>query len=107
MRRSEMYAVVRLNSYDPNKLAFAADRLEQFDKTHAAQPGYLGTVVVDAQTDRRLVLNLWESQEHSAAALSVLGPEVARVLNPLMSNPSQLVGVGPVIFTDLTPSTGT
>jgi len=102
-----MYAVVRLNSYDPDKLADAADRLDQFDKLHAAQPGYVGTVVVDVQTGRRLVLNLWKSEEHSAAALSVLGPEVGRVLNPLMSNPSELVGVGTVIFNDLTPSTGT
>ncbi len=102
-----MYAVVRLNSYDPNNnLADAADQLEQFDKLHAAQPGYAGTVVVDVQTGRRLVLNLWESEEHSAAALSGLGPEVGWVLNPLMSNPSELVGVGTVIFTDLTPSTG-
>jgi hypothetical protein len=53
---------------------------------------------------RRLVLNLWDSEAHSAAALSVLGPEAARVLNPLMSKPSELIATGPVISTDLIPS---
>jgi len=63
-----------------------------------------GTVVVDLHEGRRLILNLWDSEEHSAAALSVLGPDVGRVLNPLMSDPSELIGVGTVTFTDLIPS---
>jgi hypothetical protein len=50
------------------------------------------------------VLNLWESEEDSAAALSVVGPEVGRLLEPLMSHPSELVGAGTVISTDLVPS---
>jgi hypothetical protein len=99
-----MYAVARLNSFDLTKLAAAGDQLEQFNEVHRAQPGYVGTVVVDLQADRRLVLNLWESEEHCAAALSVLGPEVGRVLNPLMSAPSELVGAGTVIATDLVPA---
>ena len=85
---SAMFAVLRLNSFDPHKLAASGDRLEEFDKLHAAQPGYVGSVVVDVGEGRRFVLNLWESEEHSAAALSVLGPEVGRLLGPLMSGPS-------------------
>ena len=54
----------------------------------------------------RLILNLWDSEEHSAAALSVLGPEVGRVLNPVMSEPSELIGVGAVLFTDLIHAPG-
>jgi hypothetical protein len=50
------------------------------------------------------VLNLWESEEHSVAALSVVGPEVGRFLEPLMSHPSELIGAGTVISTDLAPS---
>ncbi len=98
-----MHAIARLNSYNPDKLAAAADRVDQFDKLHAAQPGYIGSVVVDLQAGRRLVLNLWESEKHSEAALSVLSPEVGRVLNPIMSKPSELVGVGTVLYTDLMP----
>jgi hypothetical protein len=98
-----MYAVVRLNSFDLKKLA-NSPALEQFDQIHLAQPGYVGNIVVDLQGGRRLVLNLWESEEHSAAALSVVGPEVGRLLEPLMSHPSELVGAGTVISTDLVPS---
>jgi hypothetical protein len=91
-----MFAVVRLNSFDPVKLADSTS-LEQFDQIHRAQPGYVGTVVVDLQAGRRLALNLWESEEHSAAALSVVGPQVGRLLEPLMSQPSELVGAGRVL----------
>ena len=53
-----MIAIVRLNSFDPIKLA-ASPALEQFDQLHRNQPGYVGTIVVDLQAGRRLVLNLW------------------------------------------------
>jgi hypothetical protein len=46
-RRTEMYAVLRLNSFDPAKLAASREQLEEFDRVHAAQPGYVGSVVVD------------------------------------------------------------
>ena len=70
-----MYAILRLNSFDPDKLATSSERLEEFDKVHAAQPGYVGSVVVDLGAGRRFALNLWESEQRSSAALSTLGPE--------------------------------
>jgi hypothetical protein len=99
-----MYAVLRLNSFDPPKLAVAADRLEEFNKIHSAQPGYVGSVVVELGAGRRFALNLWESEQHSAAALQVLGPEVRRLLGPLMGAPSQLIGTGTVLSSDLVPA---
>lgn len=63
-----MYAVVRLNSFDVSKLTAGAGKLNEFDQTHAAQPGYLGSLVVDLQAGKRLALNLWESEEHAADA---------------------------------------
>jgi hypothetical protein len=42
-----MYAVLRLNSFDPAQLADSEERLQQFEKVHASQPGYIGSVVVD------------------------------------------------------------
>ena len=101
-----MYAIARLNTFDPDKLAVAGDSLQQFDETHAAQPGYLGSVVIDLQAGRRLALNLWESEQHATAALAVLGPEVGRLLNPLMASPSELLGAGAVVSTDLIRSPG-
>jgi hypothetical protein len=60
--------------------------------------------VVDLGAGRRFALNLWESEQHSAAALQVLGPEVGRLLDPLMAAPSRLIGTGTVLFTDLVPA---
>ena len=98
-----MYAVVRRNAFDPDRLAVAGVALAEFDEQHAAQPGFLGTVVVEERDGRRLVVNLWRSEEDAAAALAVLRPQVRRLLEPLMSEPSELVAVGTVIATDLVP----
>jgi hypothetical protein len=100
-----MYAVLRLNSFDPDKLAVSGKELEKFDDVHAAQAGYVGSVVVDIGEGRHFAINLWDSAEHSAAALSVLGPEIGRLLGPLMAKPSELIGAGTVISSDLPPST--
>jgi hypothetical protein len=100
-----MYAVLRMNSFDPDKLAASRGSLERFDKVHAAQPGYVGSVVVDLGEGRRFALNVWQSEEHSTAALSILGPEVGRLLTPLLASPSELIGVGTVISSDLAPFT--
>jgi hypothetical protein len=105
-RRVLMYAVLRLNSFDPDQLVVSADRLEEFDTIHAAQPGFIGSVVVDLGAGRRFALNLWETEQHSAAALQILGPEVGRLLGPLMAAPSQLIGAGPVLSSDLVRAAG-
>jgi hypothetical protein len=98
-----MYAVLRINSYDATKLASHADQLAEFDRIHAAQPGYLGNVTVDLGEGRRFLLNLWDSDEHPQNALSALGPVVDQLVNPLFKVPSELIGVGEVISFDVTP----
>ena len=75
-----MYAIARINSFDETRLAAADESLSAFDKLHAAQPGFLGSVVVDSMNGRRLVVNLWQSEKQATAGLSVLRPEVERVL---------------------------
>jgi hypothetical protein len=96
-----MYAIVRLNTFDEQRLAAAGDELAAFDKLHASQPGYVGNLVVDLGPGRRLVVNLWNSEHDATSALSIVGPEVDRVLTPLMNAPSQVIGTGPVTSTDL------
>jgi hypothetical protein len=95
-----MYAVIRVNSYNPEKLMAAAESVKRFEALHRAQPGYVGAIVVDLGGGRRLAVNVWESQEQSMAGLSVLGPEVAQLLNPHMSDASEFIGAGPVISDD-------
>ncbi len=92
-----MYAVLRINHFDPERLADAGDRVAEFDRLHAAQPGFVGAIVVDLGEGRRFSVNLWESEEHGRAALPVLVPVVDRLLGPLMSGPSEFVGSGPVV----------
>ncbi|MEA2485689.1 MAG: hypothetical protein QOD46_800 [Actinomycetota bacterium] len=96
-----MYAIVRLNTFDEQKLAAAADDVAAFDRLHSSQPGYVGNLVVDLDPGRRLVVNLWDSEQDAVSALSILGPEVDRILTPLMNAPPQLIGTGPVSSTDL------
>jgi hypothetical protein len=99
-----MYAILRINTYDPEKLAAAADRMEDFDRLHAIQPGAEGTIGVDLGEGRRFVLNLWEDVESSRAGQRVLVPHVQRLLVPLMSQPSHFLGAGPVATWQLASS---
>ena len=98
---SHMYAIVRINTFDEHKLREAATELDRFQQRHAAQPGYAGSLTVDLGAGRQLVVNLWQTDQDATACLNALGPEVQRVLEPLMTAPSQLVGAGSVVSTDL------
>ena len=98
-----MYAVARLNHTDPDRARSAHHQLREFDQTHSAQPGYRGTLTVDL-TGRTLVVNLWDSEQHAAAARATLSPVVGRLLDPALSQPSQLLGAGPVLTLTLLPA---
>ena len=99
-----MYAVVRINQLDPDRVRDAHHELDEFDQTHAAQPGYRGTLNVDLGGNRRLVVNLWENEQQAADARAALTPTVARLLNPVLTQPSQLLGAGPVHAFQLLPA---
>ena len=97
-----MYAIVRLNSFDPIKLD-ASPALEKFDQIHRSQPGYVGTMVVDLQAGRRLVSICGKARSTARQRCPSSGPR-SGLLEPLMSHPSELIGAGTVISTDLAPS---
>ena len=99
-----MQAVMRVNSFDPGKLAAGQEQLEEFNQLHAAQPGFLGSVTVDLGAGRQFVLNLWDSEEHRLSGLNALGPAVERLVNPLLAEPSELIGFGPVVASDGLPA---
>jgi pimeloyl-ACP methyl ester carboxylesterase len=96
-----MYAIVRENTYDPEKLARGRSALDEFRAVHAAQPGYLWSAEVEAGEGRWFVVNVWDSREAATAALPRMVPVVQRLLDPLMAAPSKLLGAGPVVATDL------
>jgi hypothetical protein len=58
-------------------------------------------VVVDVGNGRWISVNLWESVQDAQAALPTMIPVVQRLIEPLTAGPSQLVGAGPVVLTDL------
>src|SRR5688500_11510049 len=99
-----MYAVVRSNTFDPQKLADGGAQMAEFQERHAAQPGYRGTVVVDAGEGKWLLVNLWETKEDASRAWPVLVPEVQRLLEPMMAGPSEFVGAGTVVMADMPAS---
>ena len=96
-----MYAVVRDNHYDPSKLAGGQAALDEFQALHDRQPGSLGTLLVDAGNHRWITINVWESQEQAMAALPGLVPEVQRLIEPVLAEPSRLIVAGPVLVNTL------
>jgi hypothetical protein len=79
----------------------ASDQLAEFDQIHAERPGFVGNVTVDLGRGRRFMLNLWSSATHQRAGLQPLAPTVERLVNPLVAEPSQLIGDGDVIDMDV------
>jgi hypothetical protein len=92
-----MYAVVRLNRFDVDRLAAASEDVAEFDRIHAEQPGFLGSLVVDIGDGGQATVNLWESEEQARAALPAIGPVVEQLLTGLMAESSQLLGTGEVV----------
>src|SRR5690242_8700518 len=97
-----MYAIVRESTYDTKALKGGKHRLDEFQALHEKQPGYAGTVVVELSAGRWLTVNLWKREEDARAALPVMVPVVERLLEPMMTQPSEVIGAGPVVLTDLT-----
>lgn len=97
-----MFAVIRDNRFDPEKLARGAESLEQFQDRHAAQPGYCGNLTIDAGNGRHLLVTLWESAAKAQAARSALEPDIREFVMPLLAEPSQFIGSGGVLYDDMT-----
>jgi heme-degrading monooxygenase HmoA len=97
-----MHAVVRETTYPPGGPLQERREFQQFQEAHAAQPGYRGTILVDAGDGRFITLTLWERADDMAAARTAMTPIVARLLDPLMTSPARLIATGEVVVDDLT-----
>lgn len=96
-----MYAVFRETTYAASPPIAEQREFQEFQEAHANRKGYKGTVVVDAGNGRLLTITLWETAEDMNDAREALGPIIERLLNPLMTSPSKLLGTGRVIVNDL------
>ena len=94
-----MYAIVRRYTYDPTMTAPAGGALAATQTLHAAQPGYMGSIVLD-DGQHVIAINLWQTEHHAAAGRSAIGPQVQRLLEPMMASGSELLGAGEVIASD-------
>jgi hypothetical protein len=95
-----MYAIIRHYSYDAAIIRNAGQALAAAQGLHTAQPGYVGSIVVD-DGQHFIAVNLWQSEHDAAAGRAAIGTQVQHILEPLMTAPSQLLGAGEVIATDL------
>jgi hypothetical protein len=96
-----MYAIVRESTFDPAKLAQDGKQMAEFQELHSQQPGYSGTIVIEAGQGRQLSVNLWDTEDHANAALPAMVPVVRRLVEPTMAGPSRLVAAGPAVMTDV------
>ncbi len=96
-----MYAIARRNTYEPERLVKGRKEMDEFQELHSRQPGYRGSVIIDLGQGVWLTVNIWESQAASSDGQRALVPEVARLLEPMMSKPSEFLGAGRVKFSDI------
>lgn len=96
-----MHAVVRETKYNPDQPINEAPEFQEFQRIHANQPGYQGSVVVEVGAGRFVTVTLWRTADEMAAAREAIGPVVERLLDPLMAEPSHLLGTDRVVFRDL------
>jgi hypothetical protein len=96
-----MHAVFREATYAADRPLQESTAFREFQATHARQPGYRGTVVADVGSGRYLTVTLWQTDSDMAAAREALGPVVQRLLDPLMTSPSKLLGTGAVVVSDV------
>jgi hypothetical protein len=96
-----MYAVFRETSCPSTSPCQETAAFQEFQRLHAGQPGYRGTMVVAAGDGRHLTMTLWRSGADMDAARKVPEPVIGALIAPLMTAPSVLLGTGPVVATDL------
>lgn len=96
-----MYAVYRETFYDPEKPIYESEEFQEFQRLHAEQKGYKGTIVTDVGEGRFLTVTLWETAADMDNARQALGPTVQRLIDPLMRSPSNLLGTGQVVVNDI------
>lgn len=96
-----MYAVVRETSYAPDKPIYESQEFQQFQQEHSGLRGYQGTIVVEVGAGRFITLTLWQNSEDMTSAREAMGPVVKRLLNPLMTSPTKLLGTGAVVVNDI------
>ena len=94
------YAIIRESTVQPEaKHGYDAASTE-FVAILAQQPGYRGTMAVNAGDGRRARVVLWADEAASAASSLVMPAHSDRLLQPHRTGPSTIVYQGPVVADD-------
>ena len=96
-----MHGVVRETTYDPSTPLQERPEFQEFQEAHASQPGYRGTLVVEAGNGRYFTVTLWEGADEMADGRKAMTPIVERLLNPIFTSPPRLLGMGEVVVDDV------
>jgi len=91
-----MYAVVRRIGFVPGAPARGATELETFRQVHEQQPGFIGSLDIDEGDGRHVIVNLWNSAAAADAGRQAVGPVAVRTMQPLTTEPPELLAVGEV-----------
>ena len=98
-----MYAVIREATRRPEMDEPGRAARQEFFALRARQPGFRGSLTVDAGEGRVVTIALWESEQAQAAAAGTLAPEAERLMAPSVAGgPARIVYQGPVVANDLT-----
>lgn len=68
----------------------------------AQQPGYRGSIGIEADNNRVVTVTLWDSEEQWEAVRPTLNAAAERLLAPLWTSPSQILASGAVVQDDFT-----
>jgi heme-degrading monooxygenase HmoA len=97
-----MYAVIRELTVRPKAEEQMRAAGEEFSALRARQPGFRGSMRIDAGDGRRVVVTLWEDEQALEAARPVLQAKAERLMHPHLAAPVRFVYRGPVVADDLT-----
>ena len=94
-----MYAILRQYPCAASKRGAVGQTLADIQALHGNQPGYAGSLVID-DGQRLIAVNLWDTEHAAAAARTAIKPQMQRLLEPLMTDPSELIAAGEVLASD-------
>lgn len=96
-----MFAVIRETTYPLGTTLAQRPEFKAFQEKHAAQTGYLGTVVTHLGDGRYITVTLWDTAGHMSAARDAIAPRVKTLIEPIMTAPANLMGTGEVVYADI------
>ena len=98
------WAIVRRISFQPDVELRTDPHIAEFQRVHAAQPGYRGNLIIDAGDNTQLTVTVWDTETDSNNARGALGSAIDQLVVPMLAKPAELLAAGAVLEDELTRS---